>query len=137
MLSLTPSLAIPDHEVELSAIRAQGAGGQNVNKVNSAVHLRFDIFASSLPDDIKTRMSQISDQRISREGVVVIKGQRFRTWEKNRADALERLGELVALASHRPKHRRPTRPTKAAKRRRVDHKTRRGAIKRNRGKVDI
>ena len=106
-LQITPHIALQDDELEWQAIRAQGAGGQNVNKVSSALHLRFDIHASSLPDEVKQRLLALRDQRISAEGVIVIKAQRFRTQEKNRSDALERLGELIARASRVPKKRRP------------------------------
>jgi ribosome-associated protein len=135
MLKVTPYLGIPDEEVELIAIRAQGAGGQNVNKVSSAIHLRFDIPASSLPDHYKERLMALSDRRISSDGVVVLKAQRFRTQEKNREDALERLCELIKRAMHTGKPRRPTKPTRSSKLKRLDAKKRRGTIKSLRGRI--
>lgn len=128
-------MRVPAHEVSIIAVRAQGAGGQNVNKVSSAVHLRFDIRASSLPEDVKLRLLQRGDQRITRTGVVVIKAQQHRSLDLNRAEALARLQALVAAAAHVPKRRRPTRPTRASKERRIEAKQRRGRLKAMRGRV--
>lgn len=116
-------------EVELTAVRSQGAGGQNVNKVASAIHLRFNVPVSSLPEAIKTRLLALDDRRLTRDGVLVIKAQRFRNQEQNRDDALARLNELIALASHVPRARRATKPTKGSRERRLDDKKQRGSRK--------
>ncbi|MEE2732638.1 MAG: alternative ribosome rescue aminoacyl-tRNA hydrolase ArfB [Pseudomonadota bacterium] len=134
MIVINHLVSIPDEEVEITAIRAQGAGGQNVNKVSSAIHLRFDIQASSLPDAYKQRLLTQSDQRISKDGVIVIKAQGYRTQEKNREDAIARLVELIRNATVVKKARRPTKATRASQKRRVDSKTHRGKIKALRGK---
>jgi ribosome-associated protein len=136
MLFITRHIAIPDAEIDIQAMRAQGAGGQNVNKVSSAIHLRFDVRASSLPDECKQRVLALRDQRISEDGVIVIKAQQFRSQLKNREDALRRLAELIRGALHVPKVRRATQPTLASRERRLEHKTQRAHIKTARGKVD-
>ena len=128
-------ITLREEEIEFVPIRAQGAGGQNVNKVSNAIHLRFDVRASSLPEAVKARLLLLRDQRISADGVVVIKAQQFRSLEKNRADALARLHELVVRAAVVPRTRRPTKPTKASQRRRVEGKVRRGQVKALRRRV--
>ena len=137
MIFISNTISLNDSEVDISAIRAQGAGGQNVNKVSSAIHLRFDIHASSLSDVHKQRLLDSKDSRITKEGVFVLKSQQFRTQERNKIDAFERLQSFIIKATHVNQTRKPTKPSRNAKRKRVDAKTQRGKTKVLRGKVDF
>jgi len=137
MLQISQRVFIPDNELEFHFIRAQGAGGQHVNKTSTAVHLRFDVRASSLPDYYKQRLLTLNDQRISKEGVIVIKAQQYRSQDKNREDALVRLSTLIKKATAAQKARRATKPTKGSQKRRMDSKTKRGQIKNLRSKVSL
>ena len=136
MIFITNSISLHEHEVEINAIRAQGAGGQNVNKVASAIHLRFDIKASSISDILKSRLLESKDSRISKDGVFVLKAQQYRTQERNKIDAIERLQAFIKQATYVNKTRKVTKPSRNAKRKRVDDKTQRGKVKALRGKVD-
>jgi ribosome-associated protein len=135
-LKITPSISIPLSEIDMQAIRAQGAGGQNVNKVSSAIHLRFDINASSLPQLYKDKLLRLSDQRMTKEGVIVIKAQQHRTQEQNRMEALDRLRDFIRRATIIRKKRKATRPTLGSQKKRLDRKTKHGRIKRARGRVE-
>jgi ribosome-associated protein len=128
---------IPESEIDITAVRSAGAGGQNVNKVSSAIHLRFDVAASSLPAWLKSRLLSLKDSRLTRDGVLVIKAQQHRSQEMNRDEALQRLHALVAGAAHVPKARKATRPSRASKKKRLESKIRRGRIKQLRGKFDL
>lgn len=135
MLQITRTVHIPSGEIEITAIRAPGPGGQHVNKASTAIHLRFDIRASSLPDQYKERLLQLTDHRVTSEGVVVIKASRFRSLVKNREDGLARLQELVKSVSVAPRKRKPTKPSRSSKKKRMDSKSKRGQLKSMRGRV--
>ncbi len=136
MLKINENISIPLGEIEISAIRSQGAGGQNVNKVSTAIHIRFDVRASTaVSDNDKQRILRVKDQRLSKEGVIVIKSQRYRSQDKNRSDALEKLAAMIRKALLEKKPRKPTKPTKKSREKRLDEKTKRGRLKESRGKV--
>jgi ribosome-associated protein len=135
MLQISNTVSIPELEIEMSAVRSQGAGGQNVNKVATAIHLRFDILASSLPDRYKERLLQLNDQRLTKEGVIVIKAQEHRSQEQNREEALQRLQALIKSAIALPKPRKPSKPTRSSQRKRLESKSKRSQLKTTRGKI--